>query len=182
VRTGLAIAVVVGAWLSAATIGWAGSYPGSNLAVVVAALVLVGLTGVVWLVLAVTEAVVRRFVLLVTLAVLAGLVIGGSGIAARIELPLLARFAASRPAFDQVIADRGEAGPAAPCPRRIGTYRILSCRTLGSDTYFRARDGGFLDSVGFVYLPEGVPTDPPTGTSITYGQLRGPWYSFVEAW
>lgn len=181
-RTGLAIAVVVGAWVSAATIAWAGSYPGGNLAVVVAALVLVGLTGVVWLVLAVTDAVVRRFALLVTLAVLAGLVIGGSGIAARIELPLLARFAASRPAFDQVIADRGEAGPGAPCPRRIGSYRILSCRTLGSDTYFRARDGGFLDSVGFVYLPEGVPTDPPTGTSITYGQLRGPWYSFVEAW
>jgi hypothetical protein len=182
VRTGLAITVVTGTWLAAVTIGWAASYPSADLAVVFVALVLVALTGLAWLVLTISEIVLRRFALAVALTVLAGLVIGGAGIAARIELPLLARFAASRPAFDQVIADRGEAGPGAPCPRRIGSYRILSCRTLGSDTYFRARDGGFLDSVGFVYLPEGVPTDPPTGTSITYGQLRGPWYSFVEAW
>ena len=96
-RTGLAIAVVVGAWVSAATIAWAGSYPGGNLAIVFAAFVVVGLTGLAWLVLAVTEIVVPRFALPVTLAVLAGVVIGGSGLAARIELPLLARFAASRP-------------------------------------------------------------------------------------
>jgi hypothetical protein len=50
------------------------------------------------------------------------------------------------------------------------------------NTYFRERDGGFLDAVGFVYLPEGLPADPPTDTSITYAQLRGPWYTFVEAW
>lgn len=181
-RTGLAIAVLVGSWLSAVVIAWGGSYPGGQLAIVFGALVLIGLTGVAWLILTVAEVAVRRFALAVALAVLALLVIGGAGVAARIELPLLARFAASRPAFDQVIADRGEAGPGAPCPSRIGTYRILSCRTIGSDTYFRARDGGFLDSVGFVYLPEGVPVDPPTDTSITYGQLRGPWYTFVESW
>ena len=65
---------------------------------------------------------------------------------------------------------------------RIGSYRIRSCRTIGSDTYFNARDGGFLDSVGFVYLPEGEPDRSADDTSITYAQLRGPWYSFVEAW
>ena len=36
-----------------------------------------------------------------TLTVLPVLVIGGAGIAARIELPLLARFALARSAFDQ---------------------------------------------------------------------------------
>ena len=66
--------------------------------------------------------------------------------------------------------------------RAHGTYRILSCRTIGSDTYFRERDGGFLDAVGFVYLPEGVPADPRTDASLTYAQLRGPWYTFVEVW
>ena len=181
-RTGLAIAVLVGAWGAAVTIAWAASYPGSNLVVAFAALVLVGLTGLAWVILAISEAAGRRVALVVSLAVLAAVTVGGSGIAARIELPLQARFAASRPAFDQVIADRGEAGPGATCPRRIGTYRILSCRTIGSDTYFHARDGGFLDSVGFVYLPEGVPVDPPGGAPITYAQLRGPWYSYVEAW
>lgn len=181
-RTGLASVVLVGCWLAAVVIGWAGSYPGGHYAVALGAVVLIGLTAVAWLTVAVTEVAARRLALPVALAVLAVLVVGGAGFAARIELPLLARFALSRPAFDQVIADRGEAGPGASCPRRIGSYRILSCRTLGSDTYFRARDGGFLDSVGFVYLPEGVPVDPPSGTSITYAQLRGPWYSFVEAW
>lgn len=181
-RTGLAIAVVIGAWSAAATIAWAASYPSADLAVGFVAVVLVALTGLAWLVVTISEVVLRRFALAVTLTVTAGLIIGGAGIAARIELPLLARFALARSAFDQVIADRGEAGPDAPCPRWIGSYRILSCRTIGSDTSFHARDGGFLDSVGFVYLPEGVPVDPPSDTSITYVQLRGPWYSYVEAW
>ena len=134
------------------------------------------------MILAITELAGRRLPLAVTMAVIPLLVIGGTGFAARIELPLLARFAVSRPAFDQVIADRGETAPGAPCPKRIGSYRIRSCRTIGSDTYFTERDAGLLDSVGFVCLPEGAPIDPPTNTSIRYAQLRGPWYSFVETW
>lgn len=181
-RTGLAVAVLVGTWSSAVTIAWAGSYPDGGLVAALVAVVLVGLTGLAWFVLAITELAGRRIPLAVTMAVVPLLVIGGAGVAARIELPLLARFALARPAFDQVIADRGEAGPGAPCPSRIGSYRIRTCRTIGSDTYLTERDGGFLNSVGFVYLPEGVPTDPPTSTSITYAQLRGPWYTFVEAW
>ena len=157
-RTGLAIAVVVGAWLAAATIGWAASYPSADLTVAFVAVVLVVLTGVAWLVVTVSELVRRRFAVAVALTVTAGLVIGSAGIAARIELPLLARFALARSAFDQVIADRGEAGPDAPCPSRIGTYRILSCRTIGSDTYVHARDGGFLSSqprrAGYGVVPD----------------------------
>ena len=181
-RTGLAIAVLVGSWSSAVTIAWAGSYPDGGLVAGLVAVMLVALTGLAWLILAISELARRTISLAVTMTLIPVVIIGGAGFASRIELPLLARFALSRPAFDQVIADRGEAGPGAPCPTRIGSYRILSCRTIGSDTYFTERDGGFLNSVGFVYLPEGAPTDPPTGTSITYGQLRGPWYTFVEAW
>ena len=181
-RTGLAIAVQAGTWSSAVTIAWAGSDPDGSLVAGLVAVVLVGLTGLAWFILAITELAWRRIPLAVTLTVVPLLVIGGAGFAARIELPLLARFAVSRSAFDQVIADRGEVGPGAPCPSRIGSYRIRSCRTIGSDTYFTERDGGFLNSVGFVYLPEGAPTGPPTTTSITYAQLRGPWYTFVEAW
>lgn len=181
-RTGLAIAVVIGAWSAAATIAWAASYPSADLVVGFGAVVLVALTGLAWLVVTISEVVLRGFALAMALTVMALIFIGGAGIAARIELPLLARFALARSAFDQVIADRGEAGPDAPCPLWIGSYRIRSCRTIGSDTYFHARNGGFLDSVGFVYLPEGEPVDPPSDTSITYVQLRGPWYSYVEAW
>ncbi len=181
-RTGLAVAVLIGTWSAALAITWAGSYPDGGLVAALVAVLLVGLTGLAWLVLATSELLRRRIPLAVTMTVIPMLVIGGAGVAARIELPLLARFALSRPAFDQVIADRGEAGPGAPCPSRIGSYRILSCRTIGSDTYFTERGGSFLNSVGFVYLPDGAPADPPSTTSITYGQLRGPWYTFVEAW
>ncbi len=41
---------------------------------------------------------------------------------------------------------------------------------------------GLAVTVGFVYLPDGAPADPPSATPITYGQLRGPWYTFVGAW
>lgn len=181
-RTGLAIAVLVGIWLSAGAILLAGSYPNGGL---VAGLIAAGLmlvTGLVWLVLMIIEVAHRRWALAVTLTVTAAALLLGSAVASRIELPLLARFAVARPAFERVIIERGEAGPGAPCPAWIGSYRISGCRTVGSVTYFTERDGGFLDSVGFAYLPEGPEAAPPSSTSITYGQLRGPWYWFVEAW
>lgn len=109
--------------------------------------------------------------------------VAGAAFASRIELPLLARFALARPAFDRVVAERVAAGDHAElCPAWIGTYRIGNCRTVGTDTYFTERDGGFLNGVGFAYLPEGPPSDPPTVSSITYGQLRGSWYWYVEEW
>jgi hypothetical protein len=182
VRTGLAITVLVGSWLSAALILLAASYPSGSLLVALVGFGVLLLTGAAWLVLVITDVAVSRFLLAATAAAVMVIVVGGSAVAARIELPLMARFALDRSAFEDVVAARGEVGPDAPCPSRIGTYRISACRTIGSDTYFTERDGGFLDSVGFVYLPEGPPADPPTSTSITYSQLRGPWYWFVEAW
>ena len=156
VRTGLAIAVLVGTWSSAVTIAWAGSYPDGGLVATMVAVVLVGLTGVAWLILAISELARRTIPLVVTMTLIPVVIIGGAGFAARIELPLLARFALSRPAFDQVIADRGEADPGAPCPTRIGSY-VSRWRTIGSDTYLGHRAGRwFLDSVGFVYARGGT--------------------------
>lgn len=181
-QTRLAIMVLVGTWLTAATILLAGSYVTGNLIAGLVAALLAVVTGLVWFVLVVVEVAGRRLRLAVTATVLAVLMIGGSAGASRIELPLLARFAASRSAFDAVIAERGEAGPGAVCPGWIGSYRIGSCRTVDSATYFTERDGGFLNSVGFAYLPEGPDGVPSSGPSTTYGQLQGPWYWFVEAW
>lgn len=179
----LAIAVVIGGWLTAAVILWAGSYPSGGLVAELVAAGLLLITGVLWLVLLVRELVKRRFALVALATGLVLVMVAGAAFASRIELPLLARFALARPAFDRVVAERAAAGDHAElCPAWIGTYRIGNCRTVGTDTYFTERDGGFLNGVGFAYLPEGPPSDPPTVSSITYGQLRGPWYWYVEEW
>ena len=54
-RTGLAVAVLVGTWSSALAIVWAGSYPDGGLVAALVAVVLVALTGLAWFLLAITE-------------------------------------------------------------------------------------------------------------------------------
>ena len=179
----LAVAVVIGGWLTAVAILWAGSYPSGGLVAGLVAAGLLLITGVVWLVFLVRELIKRRFapVALTTAVVL--VLVAGAAFASRIELPLLARFAMVRPAFDRVVAERAAGGDDLDrCPARIGSYRITNCRTVGTGTYFTERDGGFLNGVGFAYLPGGPPPDPPMGGSITYSQLRGSWYWYVEEW
>lgn len=179
----LAVAVLVSSWLTAAAILWAGSYPTGGLVVGLVAAGLLVVTGVLWLVLVVAELPKRRVGLVFLTAAVALVLIGGSALVARIELPLLARFVLARSSFDRVVAERAAGDASADhCPAWIGTYRISNCRTIGTDTYFTERDGGFLNSVGFAYLPDGPPADPPTVSSITYSQLRGSWYWYNEAW
>lgn len=179
----LAIAVVISSWLAAVAILWAGSYPSGAFLVGLIAGGLVAITAALGLIHIIAGLIGRRVWAVVVATGMAVLLIGGAAFASRIELPLLARFALVRPAFDRVVAERA-AAPLGdePCPSWIGTYRIGSCRTIGSAMYFRERDGGFLDAVGFAYLPDGPPDDPPTEHSIIYGQLRGPWYWYNETW
>ncbi|HEY5783149.1 MAG TPA: hypothetical protein VIT65_00060 [Microlunatus sp.] len=87
VRTGLAIAVLVGTWASTVTIAWAGSYPTGGLVAALVAAVLVGLTGSAWLVLAIGGLARRWIPLALTMTIIAAVIIGGAGLAARIELP-----------------------------------------------------------------------------------------------
>lgn len=184
VRIWLAISVVISSWLTAVAMLWAGSYPSGSLVVGLLAAGLAVLTAVLGLIHIIAGLVARRVQLVAITTGIAVALIGGAAFAARIELPLLARFALVRPAFERVVAERLAADEGVePCPSWIGTYRISNCRTIGSATYFTERDGGFLNGVGFAYLPDGLPAAPPTaGGSITYGQLRGPWYWYNEAW
>lgn len=112
------------------------------------------------------------------------LLLAGVLIANHLDLTLHARFAVARPAFEDVIAARGEAGPGAPCPAWIGSYRISECSTTTrtSITRFYDRDGGFIDRVGFAYVPDGVLAALPKERPVSYQPLGGPWYTFVETW
>ena len=179
----LAVTVVVGSCLAAGTILWAGSYPSGALMPELAAVLLAGITSVLWLVFLVAGLRARRFRLLGMITAVGVVVLVGSAFAARIELPLLARFAIVRPAFDRIVAERAAVGTGQkPCPAWIGTYRISACWTYGTGTYFSERDGGFLNGVGFAYLPDGPPDGSPVGGSITYSQLRGSWYWYIQEW
>lgn len=139
---------------------------------------LFGLAGVAWLVSGVLALAVRRFnVALLLPPVLFALMVGLD----RSDLPLRARFAVARPAFENAVAARGEAGPGAPCPRRIASYGIGPCVTEGSITRFYT-GGGFLDAVGFAYAPDGVPASTGGEGSVDYELLTGPWYTFSQSW
>lgn len=176
-RLGFGIAAVVSGVGAAGATAVANSFPGGHFSVALLAVALFGLTTVAWLVRAVLALAVRRFApVLVVPPVLLGLVVG-LGLT---DLPLQARFAAARPAFEEAVAARGEAGLDAPCPERVGTYRIARCISVGSITHFYT-DGGFLDAVGFAYAPDGVPADSYREGAMSYDLLRTPWYTFSQA-
>lgn len=72
-------------------------------------------------------------------------------------------------------------------PHRIGVYTIERVSRegagpgrAGTECRFYT-NGGFLDSVGFAYLPEGPPPDHPASET-TYRQYDGSWYRFVVSW
>lgn len=178
-RLGFTIAAGVLAVAGATALTLAATYPRGHFEWALWGVGLFGLGVVAWLVSGVLALAVRRFsVALLLPPVLFGLMVGVD----RTDLPLRARFAAARPAFEDAIAARGEAGPGAPCPDRIGSYQVSSCVTEESITRFTTA-GGLLDSVGFAYAPDGVPASTGGGEgSVDYDLLTRSWYTFSQSW
>lgn len=140
--------------------------------------VLAGLAAVAWSILTVMSIVARRWSKALTILPLLALAVL---LASLLELTLHARFAAARPGFEDAIVARGEAQPGAPCPARIGSYRVSECSTTAdSITRFYDRDAGVIDRAGFAYVPDGIPSPNDAGEPISYEPLGGPWYVFTE--
>ena len=153
------------------------SHPFGQLQFSLLSWVLAGLAAVAWLILTAMSMVARRWAKalaippLLTLAVL---------LAGQLELTLHARFAAARPAFEDAIVARGEAQPGAPCPSRVGSYRVSECSTTAdSVTRFYDRDAGLDERAGFAYAPDGIPSPTDAANPISYEPLGGPWYVFT---
>jgi hypothetical protein len=164
-RLGFLIAAAVLAASGAIVGTLAASFPTGHLLWALGSAGLFELTVVAWLVAGALGLAARRFdwaLLVPPMVVAAALVL------AWLDLPLQTRFAAARPGFEQVVAARGEAGPGAPCPERIGTYRIVLCQTTDSITRFYRR---WLSRLGrFRVRPRrGAGTDRRR----RLGQLRG---------
>ncbi|WP_157181715.1 hypothetical protein [Nocardia testacea] len=65
-------------------------------------------------------------------------------------------------------------------PSRIGVYTIEWVDRTDTGCHFYTR-GGFLDPVGFAYLPDGAPPERRSSET-TYRQYDGSWYRFVVSW
>ncbi|MEV2223943.1 hypothetical protein AB0E01_29255 [Nocardia vinacea] len=82
----------------------------------------------------------------------------------------------SRDAFTEV----GTACAATSSDRWIGVYHIRHIGKYDGGCLFYT-DGGLLDSVGFAYMPDGVPAAAHPGYArIEYTPFEGAWYRFSE--
>lgn len=137
---------------------------------------LVVLSGVAWLV-ALLFAIVSR-----TLA--SGLILAPALVAVAIALialgvPSRVGFELARPTFEAAI----ESGT---CPERAGPFAISGCSSENGVHYFGVADAGFMNSVGYVYVPPGV--EVPSydamveGRPVVTAPIADGWYIAVIAW
>lgn len=103
------------------------------------------------------------------------LILVGAAVLITVGTPVWLRFEASRPAFDQMVAEVMAGG--STDRQSVGLYDI--------DVLERTRDGvrllvegsGFIDASGFAYAPDGDPTQP--GSDDIYRPLGGGWYRWI---
>ena len=99
-------------------------------------------------------------------------------------IPLQARWAISRPAFDAVVEQRLEGGGRVPGhPGRLGLYEIGRVDDVGGALLFFEGDDGALGASGFAHLPDGPRPDLFVGSAgpLRFEPLGGPWHSWTEA-
>lgn len=168
---------------------WAGSFPGWPLTagviisvLVVAAVLLV--SGVV------PPAPARWLRPLGVVAAVVVVVVGGVLVQRSAGGALQARFMASRPAFDSLVAASGpvplEAAdhwlpfPGA-CPKQLGSYRIAECHAFTGGFMFLQARNAWGDDAGFAFAPRGLPTTNDGGQALPasgFRHLDGPWYAW----
>lgn len=139
--------------------------------------------GLVWLVRLITAIQRRSFSLPPVVAPVVAL---GMAVLFLSPLPLQARFALSRPAFDQEVRslplDKGQGGSLG----LVGSYRIARWSRAADGVLFDEANGtGVGERAGFAYLPKGVPEtwtqpdpDLPGPHVIAWQELAGSWYSW----
>lgn len=120
----------------------------------------------------------RRWVLVapaLALAVMTALVV---------DLPLRARWALSRSAFEDA-ADR--AGRSGQAPEQllgpIGSYDVIAIEVVDGAVFFHVLGGGLVDDCGFARLPDGrVPDQFRRGELTTTDALGGGWSTYCASW
>lgn len=175
----LLVGVAVLAWL------WSWSVPGTHFLVLMASSLALLVGAVLWGIHLVAFVVVRRrgrptsgaprFLLAPVVGTVA-LALVAAGV------PLDARWSLSRSAFEDVVDDALEDDDhRSTDERRIGLYTVDDVYSQGEVVIFRVPAGGFVDPVGFAYLPEGP--RPEVGdvglNQPQFHHVDGPWYTFT---
>jgi hypothetical protein len=165
---------------------WSESVPGVVLWAWLLGHGLLLLTGALWLVLVVMD-VMRRGSWPRAVFLVAPLLVSLTFVALVAQLPLKARWAADRSAFDSSVRPGLPGGLEGV--RRIGSmpaigYEITSVWRVPEGVLFKEANGSFFDDAGFAYLPNGpsVDMDQPDFESPTFTHLGGPWYSWTASW
>jgi hypothetical protein len=114
--------------------------------------------------------------LLVVMAVVVTLTAAG----VILDVPLRARFAASRPALEALAAELSAPDASSTRPdRAVGLFDAERIERIDGGFRFLVRDSGFLDPVGFAYSMDG---QPPVIGEDSYAPFEGLWWIWVESW
>jgi hypothetical protein len=160
---------------------WIFSGPGLNLLLALGAVGILSVFGLGWIILVVAARRAGRP--LIWYGVAAGLTIV-SFLLIAVHVPRHARWAASRPAFDQLALDIA-ADPHATVPGIVGWYHIDNLRFVpGGWIVYEPLGHGLSDDAGFAYLPAGPTADLGDGSweNPRFWHLGGPWYSWTASW
>lgn len=107
------------------------------------------------------------------------------------DAALQARFAASRDAFESVVAEAGapthrsalRGDFTGDCPNSIGSFALAECQLIDRGYLFLQQRAALGGDAGFAYLPEGLPSEDPTvGSGLKpeqFSELGGAWYAWT---
>jgi hypothetical protein len=157
------------------------SLPGLPLIWLTPVLALWIVVGIVWLVRLISAIQRRSLTASLVIAPLVALVVAALFLS---PLPLQARFALSRSAFDQTVQSLPVNQGAGGSLGLVGTYRIEQWSRAADGVLFDQASGtGVGDRAGFAYLPKGVPQtwiepDEAGVHVIGWQDLGGGWYSW----
>lgn len=185
-RWGTFTAVVVAAGIA---LLWSVSLPGFGYTLFLVAVVVLAVTGVLWLLRLIRAwrrgsgwswwfAVGPVWVLMLGLLIVAG-------------VPLTVRWEISRPWFEAQVAglplvtfSDSEDWHGRDVPPVVGLYRIVSLDQAPAGVIFYEANGSLFDDAGFAYLPAGLQQSLETGSfeNPQFRHLGGRWYAWTASW
>ncbi|MBY6540286.1 hypothetical protein HQ325_16550 [Rhodococcus sp. BP-349] len=133
-----------------------------------------GILGAAWLVLTVVGWIKYRAWKLASIAVA---IVAATAVLVVLSVPFRVAFAVSK----GPLTDIATACSATPAGGWAGAYELDGVSAVDGGCLIYV-EGGFLDQVGFAYMPDGAPKlGPPDGEQqIGYAGLDGDWYTFVH--
>lgn len=156
---------------------WAGTEPVLDVAPALVALALLLALAVVWAVRLVLALTARRRGL--GRFALAPVLCGAVAVLLLLGTPLDVRWSLDRTAFATAAATGGGA-----TGQHLGTHDVGRVRDLpGRAVAFDLSDAGFLDDVGYAYLPDGPSGEVAAAfESVRFTHLDGSWWTYAADW